>query len=115
MRRGNRPCADAALAVSSAQRTPAAPDLPTIAESGYPGFEAITWYGAFAPAGTPPAALNRLRSEFTKVLSNAEFKTWLLAQGAEAAPTTPEELAALVKRELALYAPIIKKSGMKAD
>jgi tripartite-type tricarboxylate transporter receptor subunit TctC len=104
-----------ALAVSSAKRTPAAPDLPTIAESGYPGFEAITWYGAFAPAGTPAAVLNRLHSEFNKVLSNAEFKTWLLSQGAETAPSTSEELAALVKRELALYAPIIKKSGMKAD
>lgn len=104
-----------ALAVSSAARSPAAPDLPTIAESGYPGFEAITWYGAFAPAATPPAVLNRLHSEFNKVLSNTEFKTWLLNQGAEAAPTTPDELAALVKRELALYALIIKKSGMKAD
>jgi tripartite-type tricarboxylate transporter receptor subunit TctC len=104
-----------ALAVSSAKRSPVMPDLPTIAESGYPGFEAITWYGAFVPAGTPPAVINRLHSEFNKILSNAEFKTWLLNQGAEAAPSTPDELTALVKRELALYAPIIKKSGMKAD
>jgi tripartite-type tricarboxylate transporter receptor subunit TctC len=104
-----------ALAVTSAQRSPTMPALPTIAESGFPGYEAITWYGVVAPAGTPPAVLNRLHSEFIKVLNNAEFKSWLLNQGAEAAPSTPEALAAQVKRELALYASIIKKSGMKAD
>jgi tripartite-type tricarboxylate transporter receptor subunit TctC len=104
-----------ALAVSSAQRSPVIPELPTVAESGFPGYEAITWYGVVAPAGTPPAALSRLHSEFSKVLNNAEFKSWLLNQGAEAAPGTPDELAAQIKRELALYAPIIKKSGMKAD
>ncbi len=104
-----------ALAVSSAQRSPIMPELPTVAESGYPGFEAISWYGALAPAGTPPAVLNRLHTEFTKVLNNAEFKSWLFNQGAEATPSTPEALAAQIKRELLLYAPIIKKSGMKAD
>ena len=104
-----------ALAVTSAQRSPVMPELPTVAESGFPGYEAITWYGVVAPAGTPPAVLNRLHSEFTKVLNNAEFKSWLLNQGAEAAPSTPDELTAQIKRELALYAPIIKKSGMKVD
>jgi tripartite-type tricarboxylate transporter receptor subunit TctC len=104
-----------ALAVTSAKRSPVMPELPTVAESGFPGYEAITWYGVLAPAGTPPAVLQRLHSEFTKVLGNAEFKSWLLNQGAETAPTTPDELAAQIKHELALYAPIIKKSGMKAD
>lgn len=104
-----------ALAVTSAKRSPVMPDLPAIAESGFPGYEAITWYGVMAPAGTPPAVINRLRSEFIKVLNNADFKSWLLNQGAEAAPSTPEELTAQIKRELAMYAPIIKKSGMKAD
>ena len=103
-----------ALAVSSAKRSPVLPELPTVAET-FPGYEAITWYGAMAPAGTPPAVLNRLHSEFTKVLNNAEFKSWLLNQGAKAAPSTAEELTAQIKRELAMYAPIIKKSGMKAD
>ncbi len=104
-----------ALAVTSLQRSRALPDLPTVAESGYAGFEAITWYGAFAPAGTPPAVVTRLHSEFTKVLNSADFKSWLFSQGGEVAPGTPEELHAQVKRELALYGPIIKKSGMKAD
>ncbi len=103
-----------ALAVSSAKRSPVMPELPTVAET-FPGYEAITWYGAMAPAGTPPAVLNRLHGEFTKVLNNADFKSWLLNQGAEAAPSTPDELTAQIKRELAMYAPIIKKSGMKVD
>ncbi len=104
-----------ALAVTSAKRSPAIPEMPTVAESGYSGYEAITWYGAFAPAGTPAAVISRLNAEFAKVLNHAEFKSWLLNQGAEVAPTTPDELAAQVKMELQLYAPIIKKSGMKAD
>jgi tripartite-type tricarboxylate transporter receptor subunit TctC len=104
-----------ALAVTSAKRSASIPELPTLAESGYAGYEAITWYGAFAPAGTPPAAIHRLHSEFTKILNSGEFKSWLFNQGGEAAPTAPEELAAQVKAELRLYAPIIKKSGMKAD
>lgn len=104
-----------ALAVTSAKRSPTVPEIPSVAESGFPGYEAITWYGVAAPANTPPAILNRLHGEFTKILNSAEFKNWLLAQGAEAAPSAPEELSAQIKRELALYAPVIKKSGMKAD
>jgi len=104
-----------ALAVTSAIRSPALPEMPTVAESGFPGYEAITWYGAVAPAGTPPAVVARLNSEFHRVLNLADFKSWLSGQGAEAAPSTPEELTAQIKRELLLYAPIIKKSGMKAD
>lgn len=104
-----------ALAVTSAKRSAMVPELPTIAESGYRGFEAITWYGAFAPANTPPAIVSRLNAEFVKVLNNADFKSWLFNQGADAAPSKPEELAAYVKSELATYAPIIKKSGMKPD
>jgi tripartite-type tricarboxylate transporter receptor subunit TctC len=104
-----------ALAVTSLQRSPTLPDLPTVAETGFPGYEAVTWYSAVAPAATPPAVLNRLHSEFSKVLGNTDFKNWLLSQGAEAAPSTPEELAAQIKRELALYRIIVTKSGMKAD
>jgi tripartite-type tricarboxylate transporter receptor subunit TctC len=103
------------LAVTSAQRSPAVPDMPTIAESGYPGFEAITWHGLFAPAGTPPAMVARLHSEFARVLDAKEFRTWMLNQGADAASSTPEEFAAFVKSELTLYAKIVRKAGMKAD
>jgi tripartite-type tricarboxylate transporter receptor subunit TctC len=104
-----------ALAVTSLQRSPTLPELPIVAETGFAGFEAVTWYSAVAPAATPPAVLNRLHAEFTKILANADFKTWLLSQGAEAAPTTADELAAQIKRELALYRTIIKKTGMRVD
>ena len=103
-----------ALAVTSAKRSPITPDLPAIAET-FPGYEAVTWYGVVAPANTPPAILGRLHSEFTKILNSTEFKTWLLNQGAESAPSSPEELAAQIKREIQIYGPIVRKSGMKAD
>ncbi len=104
-----------ALAVTSAKRSAAIPEMPTIAESGYPGFEAITWHGLLAPAGTPPAIIERLNAEVVKILRAGDFKSWLLAQGADAAPSTPEEFGAFMKSELALYATLIKKSGMKPD
>lgn len=86
-----------------------------MAELGYPGFDAITWYGVFVPAGTPAAVITRLHGEFNPVLSSADFKRCQFNQGSESVPSSPEELHAQVKRELVLYAPIIKKSGMKAD
>ena len=103
-----------ALAVTSAKRSPVTPELPCIAET-FPGYEAITWYGVVVPANTPAPIVGRLHSEFTRILNSAEFKAWLLNQGAESAPSTPEELTAQIKREIQLYAPIVKKSGMKAD
>jgi tripartite-type tricarboxylate transporter receptor subunit TctC len=104
-----------AIAMSSLKRSPLMPTLPTVAESGYPGFEAITWFGVFLPAGAAPAITAKLNTEIVKVLNVAEFKAWLAEQGAEAAPTTPEEFGAFVKAEIARYAPLVKKSGMKPD
>ncbi len=104
-----------AVAMSSAQRSPLNPTMPTIAESGYPGFEAITWYGVFAPAGTSSSIVSRLNAEFVKVLSAGDFKAWLMDQGADAAPGTPDEFARFVKSEIARYAPLIRKSGMRPD
>jgi tripartite-type tricarboxylate transporter receptor subunit TctC len=103
-----------ALAVTSAKRSPVTPELPAIAET-FPGYEAITWYGVAAPANTPAPVVNRLLAEFTKILNSTDFKTWLLNQGAESSPSTPEELTAQIRREIQLYGPIVKKSGMKAD
>jgi tripartite-type tricarboxylate transporter receptor subunit TctC len=104
-----------ALAMSSAKRSPVLPEMATVAESGYPGFEAITWYGLFAPAGTPPAIVSRLNAEFLKVMNAADFRAWLGDQGADAAPGTPDEFSAFVKSEIARYAPLVKKSGMRSD
>ena len=103
------------IAMSSVKRSPLMPSLATVAEAGYPGFEAITWFGLFLPAGAPAPVLAKLNAEFVKVLNIPEFKAWLAEQGAEAAPTTPEEFGAFVKAEIARYAPLVKKSGMKAD
>jgi len=104
-----------AIAVTGAKRSLAAPDVPTVAEAAFPGFEAITWYGLFVPAGTPPAIIARLNTEVVKILRMPDFRDWLVAQGADPAPGTPEELAAFVKAELVKYAKIVKDSGMKPE
>ncbi|MGZ8209696.1 MAG: tripartite tricarboxylate transporter substrate binding protein [Burkholderiales bacterium] len=103
------------IAVTSAQRSASIPEMPTIAESGYPGFEATTWHALFAPAGTPAAAITRLHAEFAKVLDSKDFKATMIKQGADAASSTPEALAAFLKSELALYAKLVKQAGMKPD
>ncbi|HSQ04154.1 MAG TPA: tripartite tricarboxylate transporter substrate binding protein, partial [Burkholderiales bacterium] len=103
------------IAVTSARRSAAIPEMPTIAESGYTGFEAITWHALFVPAGTSPAVINRLHAEFSKALDAKDFKASMIKQGADAASSTPDELAAYVKSELALYAKLVKQAGMHAD
>jgi tripartite-type tricarboxylate transporter receptor subunit TctC len=103
------------LAVTSAKRSAAIPEMPTIEESGFPGFEAITWHGMMVPAGTPAPIVQRLNAEVVKILRQAEFVAWLLSQGADATPSTPEEFTAFLKTELALYARLVKQSGMKPD
>lgn len=104
-----------AIAVTGARRSLAAPELPTVAEAAFPGFEAITWYGMFVPAATPPAIVMRLNTELVRILRQPEFRDWLVAQGADPAPGSPEELAQFVKAELVKYAKIVKDSGMKPE
>ena len=103
------------IAVTGARRSQAAPELPTVAEAAFPGFEATTWYGMFVPAGTPATIVAKLNSEVVKVLRVPEFRDWLIAQGADPVGGTPEELAAFVKAELVKYAKIVKDSGMRPD
>jgi hypothetical protein len=88
------------LAVTSAKRSAAVADLPTVAESGFPGFEAITWHGMLVPAGVPPAIIQRLNAEVVKILNSPEFINWLLTQGADATPSTPEEFTAFIRTEI---------------
>jgi tripartite-type tricarboxylate transporter receptor subunit TctC len=104
-----------ALAVTTAQRSKLAPDLPTMAEAGVPGFDISTWFGLLAPAGTPPAVIEKWNVDVTKILSAPEMRERLAAQGAEAAPDSPVEFAQFIARELAKYAPIVKASGAKVD
>ncbi len=104
-----------ALAVTTARRSPLAPDLPTIAEAGLPGFDISTWFGIFVPAGTPRPAVDRLHAEFAAALAAPEVRERLLAMGAEPVGNTPAEFAAFVKAEAAKYAKLVKASGARVD
>ena len=104
-----------ALAVTTAQRSKLAPDLPTMAEAGVPGFDISTWFGLLAPAGTPPDVIAKWNAGVTKILSSREMRERLEAQGAEAAPDTPQEFARFIDRELVKYAKIVKASGAKVE
>ena len=104
-----------ALAVSSAQRIAALPDVPTVAESGYPGFDADQWYGIVAPAGTPPARVAQLNTEINKALALPDVAQQLAAEGAVPTPTTPAAFGALIAREIPRWAEVVKAGNVKAD
>jgi tripartite-type tricarboxylate transporter receptor subunit TctC len=104
-----------AIAVTSAKRSPAAPDLPTIAESGVPGYEAVAWFGVLAPAATPPAIVKKLNAEIIKVLKSPDVAERLSSQGAEPVSNTPEQFSAYIKSEMAKWAKVIKASGAQVD
>ncbi len=101
-----------AIAVSSLKRSAVMPEIPTVAESGVPGFELISWNGILGPAGTPAAVVSRLNSEIRKALNHTDVKTRLLQDGADPAPGTPEELAALIKSELIKYAKVVAAANI---
>ncbi len=103
------------LAALSAQRVSTLPDAPTIAESGYPGFEASVWHAFIAPKGTPPAAVAKLNAEIHKALADPEVKERLAALGAEVSPGTPQELATLVRTEYERYGKLIREANIKAN
>jgi tripartite-type tricarboxylate transporter receptor subunit TctC len=104
-----------ALAVTTAKRSALAPELPTLAETGLPGFDIYTWWGFMAPAGTPKEIIAKWNAEVTRILATPEMKAFFAQQGAEPAPTTPEQFAALIRSEIPKYAKIVKDSGAKVD
>jgi tripartite-type tricarboxylate transporter receptor subunit TctC len=104
-----------ALAVTTAERSKLAPDLPTMAEAGLKGFDISTWFGLLAPAGTPPDVIARWNADVTRILAAPDMRERLAAQGAESAPTTPAAFGAFIRAELAKYARIVKASGAKVD
>ena len=104
-----------ALAVTTSQRSKLVPELPTMAEAGVPGFDISTWFGLLAPAGTPPAVIAKWNADVTKILESSEMRERLTAQGAEAAPMSPQQFGAFISSELAKYARIVKASGAKVD
>jgi tripartite-type tricarboxylate transporter receptor subunit TctC len=104
-----------ALAVTSTTRAAALPDVPTMAEAGLPGFEASSWFGVLAPAGTPPAIVAKLNAEIGKWLASADAKEKLSAVGANIAGGTPEDFAKHIQLETAKWAKVVKESGAKVD
>src|SRR6187551_4065452 len=104
-----------ALAVTSSTRAPALPDVPTVAEAGLPGFEASSWFGVLAPAGTPPAIVAKLNAEIAKWLTTPEAKEKLANVGANIASGTPEDFARHIQAETAKWAKVVKESGAKVD
>ncbi len=104
-----------ALAVTSAKRMTELPQIPTLAESGLPGYEASVWYGLAAPAKTPQAIVVRLNTEINKILQDRDVRQKLLANDFEPAGSTPEQFDAFIKAETAKWAKIVKSSGAKAD
>ncbi len=104
-----------ALAMTGAQRSPAYPELPTMAESGVPGYEASLWYGFAGPARMPPEIVQRLNSEIVAVLALPEIRERLTGQGVDVRTTTPEEFARLLVSDLAPWAKVVERAGVKAE
>jgi tripartite-type tricarboxylate transporter receptor subunit TctC len=104
-----------ALAVTSAKRFALLPDLPTIAESGYPGFEALAWNGVMMPSGTPQAIVSRLNAEINAILKESDVIDRMHAVGFELIGGTPEAFAELIARETATWAPLVRKLGIRVD
>lgn len=104
-----------ALGVTSAKRSPAAPEIPTIAESGLPGFEAVSWFALYASPGTPKPVADKLQAEVSKILKSPDASKKLSDIGLEPVGGTAEELAAYQRTEIAKWAKVVKESGAKAD
>jgi len=104
-----------AIAVTSAKRSPELPDAPTIAESGYGGFEANTWYGLLAPAGTPAPVIARLNAEVNRALRTPEVRERLASEGGEPLGGSPEQFASFLKAEHAKWGRIVRESGARAE
>jgi tripartite-type tricarboxylate transporter receptor subunit TctC len=104
-----------ALAVSSSKRLASLPDVPTVAESGYPGFDADQWYGIVAPAGTPPDVIARLNVEINRALKDPVVAAQLAGEGAVVTPTTPKAFADLIAREIPRWAEVVKAANVTPD
>ena len=103
------------IAVTTAKRSPELPDVPTIAEAGVPGYEATSWFGMFAPAGTPAPIVAQLNKALVKVLAQPDVKKKINEQGAETAGETPEQFAAFIQTEAVKWGKVVKESGASVD
>ncbi|QHJ01013.1 tripartite tricarboxylate transporter substrate binding protein [Xylophilus rhododendri] len=103
------------IAVTTLKRSPELPDVPTIAESGVPGFDASSWFGLLAPAATPPAVIKRIDDALIKVLANPELRKKIIEQGGEPVGEKPEQFAAFIRTETTKWAKVVKESGASVD
>jgi len=103
------------LAVTGAKRSPQLPDIPTVMESGVPGYEAYVWMGLLAPKGTPAPIVDRLFRELTQVLASSEVKTYMASAGIEVVGSTPAEFGTFFRAEKELWAKVIRETGAKID
>ena len=104
-----------ALAITSAKRSVAAPEYPTVSETGLPGYDAVSWYGILATAGTPRPIVDRLNAEIRRIVATPEIRDAFLNQGAEPVTDTPEEFAAIVRADVTKWAKIVKATGAKPN
>jgi tripartite-type tricarboxylate transporter receptor subunit TctC len=103
------------LAVTSAKRFPSTLEMPTVAESGLAGYEAVAWYGVFAPDGTPRDIVARLNADIVRIVNSPEVRESFLKQGAESYATSSEEFSRIVSRDIAKWAKVVKVSGATPD
>ena len=103
------------MAVSSAKRNASLPEVPTIAESGYPDFDISPWWGILAPAGTPPAVVDRISTDVTQILRTPEAQAFFRDRGAEAMITTPDQFQAMLESDVVKWGKVVKASGAKID
>jgi len=103
-----------AIAVTTPKRTPVLPEVPTVSDT-LPGYESVSWYGMFVPRGTPPAIVEKLHADVTRVLQTPDFRESLLAQGAEPVGSTPSDFTALIDRELRSWRTMMKAIGVKVE
>jgi tripartite-type tricarboxylate transporter receptor subunit TctC len=104
-----------ALATTGPKRSASFPDVPTIAESGFPGYEATNWYGLVAPAKTPKEIIDRVHAAFTKALTTPDVRDQLLSHGEEPTPTSPEEFGKFMQREITTWARVVKDAHIQAE
>jgi tripartite-type tricarboxylate transporter receptor subunit TctC len=104
-----------ALGVTTAKRSPAAPDVPTLIEGGVPGYDYSTWYGLLAPAGTPKPVIDKLHAANRKVLARDDIRQKLESQGVDPITNTPAEFAAYLKSETEKWGKVVKATGAKAE
>lgn len=104
-----------ALAVTSARRAKAMPDLPTVGESGVPGYETTTWLAWLTPAGTPPAIINKMSAELAKAVRSHDVADSLVGDGGEPVGSSPEQLALHLNAEIARWRKVVKAAGMKVE